>query len=201
MIVIVLPHHDTDLLHPLDSTVVQPYKNWHRNVVSEAACQSRGYPDLAEFLTALEEFRTKAFEREAITRAFETTGLVPYNPGMVLRRLHGYRPGDELSDSDERAANATRRRNRTPSPEPPDTPVSVSPNYVPPTPRSAHALARMAPKLELDSPLTPAQKENVFQELLQRRHVLCKSRRAGQALSGGCTSREASWRREEAQRK
>ena len=37
-----------------------------------------------EFLAAFQEFRNKTFKSSTIRHAFRTTGIVPFNPNMVL---------------------------------------------------------------------------------------------------------------------
>ncbi len=64
-----LPSHTTHLLQPLDVCVFQPLKHWHSKAVNRAVQMSDEIFSKVEFLTAFNEFRTKAFKESTIRSA------------------------------------------------------------------------------------------------------------------------------------
>ena len=118
-----LPPHSTHLLQPLDVVVFQPYKHYHAEAVDSVT--RAGCPDFnkLEFLAAITSIRRQAFKPSTIVSAFRKTGLIPYNPEIVLERLQEY--------------NA---EPRTPSPLPPQ--------HLMTTPHTIRSLKRHAEFLE-----------------------------------------------------
>jgi len=99
-----MPPHSTHLLQPLDMVVFQPYKHYHAEAVDNATRTGCSDFNKLEFLAAITSIRRQAFKPSTIISAFQTTGLIPYNPEIVLERLQ--------------ENNA--ERERTPSPSPPE---------------------------------------------------------------------------------
>ena len=64
-----LPSHTTHLLQPLNVCVFQPLKHWHSKVVNEAIQTGDEIFTKIEFLTAFNEFRSKAFKETTIRSA------------------------------------------------------------------------------------------------------------------------------------
>ena len=70
----------------------QPYKHFHAEAVDAAiqtGCSDFNKP---EFLTALGSVREQTFKRTTILSAFRQTGLIPFNPDIVLSKLPATTP-------------------------------------------------------------------------------------------------------------
>ncbi|ODO00237.1 hypothetical protein I350_06866 [Cryptococcus amylolentus CBS 6273] len=130
--------------YSLDLHVFQPYKHWHRKVISEAARLGCINFDKTEFMAALHGFQTKAFKSGTIKHAFKMAGLVPYDPCAVLKRLEGYKSRDELLSSDEEDDQS---RSSTPSHDTPSAPIPSSPGFIFPTLKTDQELKRMWQKI------------------------------------------------------
>jgi hypothetical protein len=85
-----LPPHSTHLLQPLDVVVFQPYKHYHDEAVDSATRTGCSDFNKLEFLTAITSIRRQTFKPSTIVSAFRKTGLIPYNPEIVLERLQEY---------------------------------------------------------------------------------------------------------------
>ncbi len=82
-----LPSHTTHLLQPLDVCVFQPLKHWHSEAVNRAVQMGDETFSKVEFLAAFNEFRTKAFKESTIRSAWKHTGLIPFDPKVVLDKV------------------------------------------------------------------------------------------------------------------
>jgi hypothetical protein len=82
-----LPPHTSHLLQPLDVVVFQPYKHYHAEAVEAATPTGCTNFDKAEFLDAIHEIRCQTLKPSTILSAFRCTGLVPYNPDVVIAKL------------------------------------------------------------------------------------------------------------------
>ena len=103
-----LPAHSTHLTQPLDVGVFQPYKHYHAEAIDHAIRMGDTEFGKLEFLAAFQEFRNKTFKSSTIRHAFRTTGIVPFNPNMVL----------DVIRQKQAAALEIRNEPRTPSPLP-----------------------------------------------------------------------------------
>ena len=100
-----LSAHSTHLTQPLDVCVFQPYKHFHSEAIDDAVrMRDREFGKL-EFLTAYQTFRTQTFKPSTIRHAFRDTGIVPFNPNMVLDKIR-------------RRIVSRSHQPRTPSPQP-----------------------------------------------------------------------------------
>jgi hypothetical protein len=79
--------HSTHLLQPLDVGCFQPYKHWHSEAVDAATRTGCTSFNKVEFLAAIDSIRRQTFKRTTIRSGWHKTGLVPYNPEIVLRKL------------------------------------------------------------------------------------------------------------------
>jgi len=102
-----LPPHTSHLLLPSDVVVFQPYKHYHSEAVEAATRTGCGDFDKVEFLDKIHSIRQQTFKTSTVCSAFRATGLIPYNPDIVLSKL--------------REAPVPRREPRTPPPVPPLT--------------------------------------------------------------------------------
>ena len=87
IIVFCLPAHSSHLLQPLDVVVFQPYKHYHAEAVEAATRTGCGDFDKAEFLDMIDTIRQQTFKSSTIESAFHATGLIPYNPDIVISKL------------------------------------------------------------------------------------------------------------------
>jgi len=86
IIVFCLPAHSSYLLQPLDVVVFQPYKHYHAEVVEAATHTGCGNFDKAELLDTIDTIRQQTFKSSIIQSAFRATGLIPYNPDIVISK-------------------------------------------------------------------------------------------------------------------
>jgi hypothetical protein len=94
------PSHTTHLLQPLDVKVFQPYKHWHKKVVNTAVRTGATKYDKVDFLYDFAEITNRTFKSTTIHSAWRHSGLIPFNPSVVLTKITAPEP-------------------RTPSPDPP----------------------------------------------------------------------------------
>jgi hypothetical protein len=87
IIPICLPPHATHLMQPLDVVVFQPYKHYHSEVLDEANRSGCDAFDTVDFLAELGNIRYQTMKTSTICSAFRATGLVPFDPDVVLNRL------------------------------------------------------------------------------------------------------------------
>lgn len=131
-----LPPHTTHLLQPLDVVLFQPYKHYHAEKIDEQTRTGCEAFTKVEFLHAIADIRKATFKSNSIRSAFRKTGLVPYNPDMVLVKL------------------------RESMPESPSLQPSTPPRATPPpmeelpTPHTVRTLQRHAALLQ-ETPLSP----------------------------------------------
>lgn len=78
------PPHATHFMQPLDVVCFQPLKHYHRKAVVDATQTGCGNFGKIDFLNALHGIRSKAFKSTTIRSAFRKTGLVPFNPEVLL---------------------------------------------------------------------------------------------------------------------
>jgi hypothetical protein len=81
------PPHSTHLLQPLDVVVFQPLKHYHAEALDLIVRDGCANITKIEFLSVIQDVRRKAFKEETILSAFKKSGLVPYDPLVVLRRI------------------------------------------------------------------------------------------------------------------
>ena len=79
-----LPAHSTHLTQPLDVGDFQPYMHYHAEAVDHAVRMGDREFGKLEFLAAFQTFRNQTFKSSTIRHAFRITGIVPFNPNMVL---------------------------------------------------------------------------------------------------------------------
>jgi len=89
IILFCLPPHSTHLLQPLDVVVFQPYKHYHAEAIDNATSSRPGCSEFGkiEFLTSIDWIRHQIFKPTTIRSAFKATGLIPFNPSIVINKL------------------------------------------------------------------------------------------------------------------
>ena len=91
-----LPPYSTHLLQPLDVVIFQPFKHFHALAVDTATRTGCTDFNKSEFLTAITSIRQQTFKNTTIRSAFRKTGLIPYNPQIVIEKLREYEPKQVL---------------------------------------------------------------------------------------------------------
>jgi hypothetical protein len=94
IIPMVFPPHATHLMQPLDVVIFQPYKHYHSEALDKAVRLGFDEFTVQDFLQELDTIRRQTFKRSTILSSFRETGLVPFNPNVVLDKLAGP-PADE----------------------------------------------------------------------------------------------------------
>ncbi len=120
-----LPAHSTHLTQPLDVGMFQSFKHYHIETVNQAVRLRDTEFGKLEFLAAFQSFRKETFKPSTIRHAFRTTGIVQFNPDMVLdiiRQKQAVRP-------------------RTPSP-------GIEPRFNDRTPRGPDSIRKYGAKLQ-----------------------------------------------------
>ena len=95
--------HTSHILQPLDVGVFQAYKYWHSEAIANATQTGIGKFTKIEFLHALDTIRQKTFKKQTICHGFRDTGIVPFNPQIVIEKLDDYMatpPPEEISSGD-----------------------------------------------------------------------------------------------------
>jgi len=87
IIVFCLPPHSSHLLQPLDVVVFQPYKHYHAEAIEATTRMGCGDFNKCEFLDRIHSIRRLTFKSTTVRSAFQATGLIPYNPGIVISKL------------------------------------------------------------------------------------------------------------------
>jgi hypothetical protein len=81
------PPHTTHILQPLDVVVFQQYKHYHTKAIDIAVRDGCIQITKVEFLAAISDIRRKTFKESTIYSAFTKTGLIPFNPEVVLQKI------------------------------------------------------------------------------------------------------------------
>jgi DDE superfamily endonuclease len=85
-----LPPHSTHLLQPLDVGIFQTYKlNLKKSIQNEVF---HGLTEMSktDFFSIFQAFSDRTFAPKRIQSAFHKTGLVPYDPAIVLDKMKEY---------------------------------------------------------------------------------------------------------------
>lgn len=106
IITLCIPAHSSHLLQPLDVGCFSVLKRSYRREVAEIIRLGINHVDKREFLSALKVARKDALSASNIASGFAATGIVPFNPEMVLStiQIRPYTPPDQLlSEHPDRA--------------------------------------------------------------------------------------------------
>jgi hypothetical protein len=88
IIPICMPAHSSHLLQPLDVACFAPLKRAYGGLVESLTRNGIDHIDKLDFLTAYPEARFQAFKDTSIQNSFRATGLVPFNPALVLSKVN-----------------------------------------------------------------------------------------------------------------
>ena len=86
-----LPANLTHLLQPLDVIVFQPLKHYHAEALDFLVRDGITQITKLEFLRLIQQIRKQAFKESTIRSAFKKTGIMPFNPGIILEKLRDRR--------------------------------------------------------------------------------------------------------------
>ena len=86
-----LPANLTHLLQPLDVVVFQPLKHYHAQALDFLVRDRITQITKLEFLGLIQDIRKKAFKESTIRSAFKKTGIMPFNPNIILGELRNRR--------------------------------------------------------------------------------------------------------------
>ena len=86
-----LPTNLTHLLQPLDVVVFQPLKHYHAQALDFLVRDGVAEITKLEFLGLIQDIRKKAFKESTIRSAFKKTGIMPFNPSIILGELRNRR--------------------------------------------------------------------------------------------------------------
>lgn len=116
-----LPPYSTHLTQPLDVGCFQPFKHYHTQAIDRVVRLGDVEFGKLQFLAEFQAMRNKTFTEATIRSAWKNTGLIPFNPEMVLSKVRAYQ---ELQST----------RPNTPPPQP------VPDSILDRTPRSAREI-------------------------------------------------------------
>ena len=81
-----LPPHSTHLTQPLDVGLFQALKQYYAEAIDAAVKAGNVDFDKLDFLACFESIRAQAFTKSNILSAWKNTGLIPYNPRVVISK-------------------------------------------------------------------------------------------------------------------
>ena len=82
-----LPPYTSHLLQPLDIGVFQPLKHYYKSAVEQATRTGCINFNKVKFLNAIHSIRVQTFKRSTIIHSFKNSGLIPFNPLIVLQKI------------------------------------------------------------------------------------------------------------------
>ena len=109
-----LPPHSTHLLQPLDVGVFQKFKHEFKELIREEVFLGAKEITKADFFALFNKFSAKTFKPKLCKSAFRKTGLIPFDPSIILSKMKEYGGIQEVqreetpsSDEDSEPAFAT----------------------------------------------------------------------------------------------
>lgn len=97
IIALCLPPHSTHLVQPLDVGLFSPYNHYYGRAVDDAVRQGNTGIGKPLFLQLFQQARTKTFQQRTIKNSFVESGLVPFSPLKVLRKLPNFQDSELAS--------------------------------------------------------------------------------------------------------
>ncbi len=74
----------------MDVGCFQPFKHYHAEAIDDAIRSGSGDFGRLEFLAKFQFMRTQTFKKSTIKSAFKNTGLIPYNPEIILQKIRAF---------------------------------------------------------------------------------------------------------------
>ena len=99
IILLCLPAHTTHLLQPLDVGVFSPLAFHYKKELELLTRFSTVTVDKIDFLKIVQKARKSAISDKNIQTAWRVTGLVPYDPSIVLQKLANKQPVAQNADN------------------------------------------------------------------------------------------------------
>jgi hypothetical protein len=108
----VYPPHSTHTLQPLDVSMFKPLSTAYSNEVAAFMERSQGLTSMSkrDFFPLFYRAWQASFKETTILKAFEATGLSPFEPEVILKRFNQQPTQGCLSDSDSSALSASNWR-------------------------------------------------------------------------------------------
>ena len=93
-----LPLHTTRLLQPLDVVCFQPLNHYHSETIDEAVRDGDCEYSKIRFLARITSIRSQTFKKKTVQESFRKTGLIPFNPKIVMQKLRDLSPPSAKPD-------------------------------------------------------------------------------------------------------
>ena len=87
-----LPAHSTHILQPLDIGIFHLMKAQHQNILAEQVRFGGCEYSRTDFLDAYNEICVRSMKKNSIIHAWESSGLVPFQPHIVLNNMRKFQP-------------------------------------------------------------------------------------------------------------
>ena len=101
-----LPPHSTHRLQPLDVTVFQVEKHWHQQDIVKNLERGSFVYGKDDFLAGLREIRERTFKPHTIRRAWAESGIVPFDPTIVIGQINSFDSSKRPEEFDDHWAHA-----------------------------------------------------------------------------------------------
>jgi hypothetical protein len=103
----IFPPHATHTLQPLDVALFKPLSTAYSNELSSFMDQCRGLLPITKshFFPLFWRAWEASFKESSILRAFEVTGLSPFNPEVILHKFRTTAPGSDSESSNLSASD------------------------------------------------------------------------------------------------
>ena len=82
--------HSTHLLQPLDVGVFQKFKHEFKELIREKVFLRAREINKADFFALFNKFSAKTFKPKLCKSAFQKTGLIPFDPSIILSKIKEY---------------------------------------------------------------------------------------------------------------
>jgi hypothetical protein len=96
-----LPAHTTHLTQPLDVGVFQSFKHNFKQCIREEVFLGATEISKTDFFSFFQKFSDKTFTPKLCKAAFRKTGLIPFNPKLVLDKMKAYRGIQNAVEAEE----------------------------------------------------------------------------------------------------
>ena len=149
--------------------VFQSYKHYHAEAIDIASCTGCSKFDKIEFLTAIDSIRRQTFKPTTIISAFKKTGLIPFNPSIVLNKLPNV--VNSSYELESQSSDTPSQESESPSLNTPPLLPSVNPT----TPQTIRSLKKHAQLLHTQLDQLPQQANHSLQKYLKGSLALAQS--------------------------
>ena len=113
IILLCLPAHTTHILQPLDVGIFAALQTSYRHMLQKTTRLGAGYKiDKCDFLRLFKKARNETVTPENIVKAWEASGLSPFNPELIIQQFRT--DDDKEASKDDNYTVVIRRRPSTP---------------------------------------------------------------------------------------